>query len=77
VGPGLDAPVGSAFLLDLANWPIRPAYEIYNAKVGGVSSPEKAKDVSPTKKLLPSSQFPLSFFTGSTQITILYFHYGE
>jgi hypothetical protein len=57
--------------------PIRPAYEIYNAKVGGVSSPEKAKDVSPTKKLLPSSQFPLSFFTGSTQITILYFHYGE
>jgi hypothetical protein len=55
-------------------WPIRPADEIYNAKVGGASLPEKPKEVSPTKKLLPFSQFHLSFFTGSTQITILHFH---
>ncbi len=61
----------------LPTWPIRPADEIYNAKVGGASSPEKAKEVSPKKTLLPSSQFHLSFFTGSTQVTILHFHYGE
>ena len=57
--------------------PIRLADEIYNAKVSGASSPEKPKEVSPTKKLLPSSQFHLSFFTGSTQVTLLHFHYGE
>src|SRR2546421_12873724 len=51
--------------------------EIYNAKVGGASSPQKPKEVSPTKKLFPSSQFPLSFFTGSTQVAILHFHLCE
>ena len=55
-------------------WPIRPADEIYNAKDGGASSPQKPKEVSPTKKLLPSSQFHLSFFTGPTQIALLHFH---
>jgi len=55
-------------------WPIRPADEIDNAKVSGASSPEKPKEESPTKTLLPSSQFPLSFTTGSSQVTILYFH---
>src|SRR5437764_13713004 len=58
-------------------WPIRTTDEIYNAKVSGASSPEKPKEVSPTKKLLPSSQFHPSFFTGSTQVTLLHFHYGE
>ena len=57
--------------------PIRPADEIYNAKVSGASSPEKPKEVSPTKTLLPSSQFHLSLFTGSTQVTILHFYYDE
>ncbi len=47
--------------------PIRPADEIYNAKVGGASSPQKPKEVSPTKKLFPSSQFPLSFLSASSQ----------
>jgi hypothetical protein len=57
--------------------PLRLADEIYNVKVGRASSPEKPKQVPPTKKLLPSSQFPLSFVTGSTQVTILHFRYGE
>jgi hypothetical protein len=57
-----------------AQTPIRPTDEIDNAKVGGASSLQKPKEVSPTKKLFPSSQFHLSFFTGSSQVTILNFH---
>jgi len=60
--------------LDIHTRPIRPTDEIYNAKVGGASSLQKPKEVSPTKKLLPSSQFHLSFFTGTTQIAIVHFH---
>jgi hypothetical protein len=69
--------LGIGAQLFLPERPIRPADEIYNAKVGGASSPQKPKEVSPTKKLLPSSQFPLSFFTGSTQVAILHFHLCE
>jgi hypothetical protein len=47
---------------------------IRTSKVSGASLLQKPKEVSPTKKLLPSSQFPLSFFTGSTQIAMLEFH---
>ena len=43
--------------------PIRLADEIYNAKVGGASSPEKPKEVSPTKNCFLS----LSFISASSQ----------
>jgi hypothetical protein len=43
--------------------PIRPADEIYNGKIGGASSPEKPKEVSPTKNCF----LPLSFISASSQ----------
>ena len=39
-------------ILDDDTWPIRPANETYNAKVGGASSLQKPKKIPPTKKLL-------------------------
>jgi len=47
----------------LAWGPIRPADEIYNAKVGEASSPEKPKEVSSTKNCF----LPLSFISASSQ----------
>src|SRR6266481_6437489 len=39
--------------------PIRPTDEIYNAKVGGASSLQKVKEISPTKNCF----LPLSFIS--------------
>ena len=73
----LDKKLSEARKKVFTAWPIRPADEIYNAKVSGASSPEQPKEASPTKTLLPSSQFHLSFGTGPIQITLVHFHYGE
>ena len=71
-----DARIEPAYKTEVF-WPIRTTDEIYNAKVSGASSPEQPKEASPTKTLLPSSQFHLSFFTGPIQITLVHFYYGE
>src|SRR6266567_1885149 len=42
--------------------PIRPADQIYNAKVGGASSPETTKESPPTK----NSILPLSFISATS-----------